>query len=468
MTSTPQATKRPAPGVPRPYRFPAFTRTTLDNGLDVIAAHLPGRQLGAARLILDTGATGDPLDQAGISVIAGRALSEGTEDHDAAGFAEAAERLGADIGFEVGWDALQGSVVVPMSRLEPALDLLAEATLRPTFPDHEVERVLAERLNEIKQEFADPSQRAHVAFLQAIYAPTAPYARPAAGTPDTIADLDPELVAEHYRTTASPQGAALVIAGDLEGLDVPALAAKLFGGWEAPTTAAEQPGAVTGRNDPTAVTLVHRPGSVQSALIAGHVGVRRHTPDYFAINLMAAILGGLFTSRLNLTLREEKGYTYGARAGFDFRRQAGPFAASTAVAGPVTLPALQDALTEIRALHAGGVTAEELAFAQDYLVGIFPLAFETPEAICQAIARLVVHRLADDYYDTYRPEMQAVTVEEATGAAATYLHPDRMAVVVVGDGETLEQPLKDAGIGPVTVIEDDEGDLDVDVDDGPS
>lgn len=452
---------RPAPGVPRPYHFPGFTRGWLANGLDVIAAHLPGRQVGSARLVLPGGATCEPLDAAGVTVMVARALTEGTQTRDAAGFAEAAERLGADIGFEVGWDSLQGSVVVPVSRLEPALALLAEAALQPTFPDQEVDRLLAERLNDIKQEYADPSQRASVAFLSAIYTPDSPYARPAGGTTRTVGSLSPQVVADHYRSLASPNGAALVIAGDLEGIDVMAMAERLFGGWAPPAEGPLAPPApVRALGSPTAVTLVHRPGSVQSALIAGHIGLARTAPDYFAVNLMAAILGGLFTSRLNLKLREEKGYTYGARAWFDFRRQAGPFGASTAVAGPVTMPALADALTEIRTVHAGGVTPEELAFAKDYLVGIFPLAFETPEAISQAISRLVAHQLADDYYDTYRPSLQAVTVEEVNAAAADHIHPEAMAIVVVGDGAVLEQPLREAGIGPVTVVEDDEDDED--------
>lgn len=457
--STPTST-RPSSGVPRPYHFPRFTRGRLSNGLDVIAAHLPGRHVGSARLILRGGATCEPLAAAGVTVMAARALSEGTQTRDAAAYAEATERLGADIGFEVGWDSLQGSVVVPVSRLEPALALLAEAALQPTFPDQEVERLRAERLNDIKQEYADPNQRAHVAFLSAIYTPDSPYVRPSGGTTKTVGSLTPQAVAEHYRALASPSAAALIIAGDLEGVDVMAMAERLFGDWAPLPQAPPPPAPVAALDHATAVTLVHRPGSVQSALIAGHMGLARSAPDYFAVNLMAAILGGLFTSRLNLKLREEKGYTYGARAWFDFRRQAGPFGASTAVAAPVTVPALAEALAEINAVHAGGVTPEELAFAKDYLVGIFPLAFETPDAISQAISRLVVHQLADDYYDTYRPRLLAVSVEEANAAAAHHIHPERMAIVVVGDGEVLEQPLREAGIGPLTVVEDDvvEGD----------
>lgn len=444
---------RPAPGTPRPYRFPAVTRTTLDSGLTLIACHLPGRRVGSARLVLEAGITREDPAQAGVATLAARSLTEGTENHDAGQFAAAAERLGADIGVDAGWDSLQGSLVVPVSHFEPALGLLAEAILRPTFPAQEVARLQSERLNDIKQERADPNQRAQHAFLESVYTPQSPYRRPAGGSAGTVAGLNTAMVEAFYRSHAGPAGATLVVAGDLEGLPISGIAENLFGSWERQAPAATVPQVAEALTE-TTVTLVNRPGSVQSAVVVGHLGANRLIPDFFETTVMVTILGGLFTSRLNLKLREEKGYTYGVRAWFDLRRQAGPFGVSTAVATPVTVDALTDALAEIRRLHDGGVTAEELAFAKDYLVGVFPLAFETPEAISQAISRAVVYGLPDDYYQTYRPNMQAVTVEGASEAAARRIRPDRMAIVVVGDGE-LAGPLKDAGFGPVTVLEDD-------------
>jgi zinc protease len=200
--------------------------------------------------------------------------------------------------------------------------------------------------------------------------------------------------------------------------------------------------------------LVNRPGSVQAQILTGHVGLPRQTPDFFPVTLMVTILGGLFTSRLNIKLREEKGYTYGARAWFDFRRQAGPFAASAAVESQVTAEALADMLEEIRRIHEGGVTQEELNTARDYLIGVLPLRFETPEAISGAISNLVVHGLPDDYFDTYRASMEAVTVDELAEAARTRLRPAQMATVVVGDAQVLEEPLRGGTFGPLTAIED--------------
>ena len=450
---------RPAPGTPRPYHFPAVTRTRLDSGLRIIACHLPGRLVGSVRLLMEGGITSEPPELAGVATLTARSLTEGTESLDAEAFAAAAEALGADISFDAGWDSLQGSLVVPVSRLEPAVGLLADAVLHPVFPAQEVTRLRSERLNDIKQDYADPNQRAQIAFIQTIYTPESPYARPSGGSAATVARIDHEAVEAHFRRYAGQEGATLIVVGDLSGVDVVAMAERLFGAWEG-VKAPEPNGTVAEALEATSVTLVERPGAVQSSIVIGHVGVPRLIPDFLATTLMVSILGGLFTSRLNLKLREEKGYTYGARAYFDFRRYAGPFGAGTAVATPVTVEAIDDVLTEIRRLHAGGVTPDELAFAKDYLVGIFPLAFETPEAISQALARMVVYGLPDDYFQTYRPDMQAVTVEEASLSAAEHLRPDRIAIVTVGD-PALAGPLAEAGFGPVTVVADaDEPDTD--------
>lgn len=449
---SPTVSTRPVPGLPRPYRFPSFTRTTLACGLDVVACHLPGRQVASARLVMAAGITREDPAEAGVATLAGRALTEGTELRDAAGFADATERLGASVSVDAGWDSLQGSVTVPVSRLKEALGLLAEALEHPAFPANEVARLQAERLNDIKQEYADPSHRAQIAFANAVYTPDSPYARPSGGSAETVAALDRAALERYYRHFAGPVGATLIIAGDLEGVAAETMAEELFGSWTGATPPPDT-SQVHEAVKETSVTLVNRPGSVQSALLAGHLGATRAIPDFFATTLMVSILGGLFTSRLNLKLREEKGYTYGARAWFDFRRKAGPFGAGTAVGAPVTIDALVDMMAEIRRIHDDGVTAEELSFAQDYLVGVFPLAFETPEAISQAITRLIVYGLPDDYYQTYRPGMLAATVDQANASARNRIRPDRMAVVVVGDAE-LAGPLGDAGLGPVTVVED--------------
>lgn len=450
-----QASERPSPGRPRPYEFPKFHRTVLGSGLQVISSHLPGRLLGSARLIVEAGASNEPDDQAGVAAITARALTEGTERLDATAFSDAVESLGAVIDADANWDTFRTNIVVPMGRMEPALELMAEAVRRPAFDDREVKRIQQERLNEIRQEHSEPGSRAHLAFLESVYTPESAYHRPFDGTAGTVQALTPDDIEAFYRRFATPGTATLVLAGDLEDHDWLATVERLFGDWHIPEPDRQVPGITEGITERRA-TLVHRPGSVQAQILTGHLGLPRRTPDFFPVTLMVTILGGLFTSRLNLKLREEKGYTYGARAWFDFRRQPGPFAASAAVESNMTAEALAEAVAELRRVHEDGVTQEELDVARDYLIGVLPLRFETPEAISGAISNLIVHGLPDDYFDTYRSSMEGVTVDDIAEAAHNRLRPSRMATVVVGDAEVLEGPLRAGDFGPLTVVSDPE------------
>ena len=211
---------RPEPGAPRAYEFPAVTGRTLSNGLSLVVADLPGRPLVSASLILTGGSVEEPADLGGAMVLAARALTEGTARHDAIALTEAAERLGASLHAEAGWDALTVGVDVPASRLEPALELVAEVLLEATFPESEVERLRDERLNDLLQAQADPRRRVEEAFVGTIYAAEAPYHRPSGGTRDTVERLTAEALRATYQRTLRPERATLVVGGDLAGLDV--------------------------------------------------------------------------------------------------------------------------------------------------------------------------------------------------------------------------------------------------------
>jgi predicted Zn-dependent peptidase len=203
------------------------------------------------------------------------------------------------------------------------------------------------------------------------------------------------------------------------------------------------------------VRVIHRPGAVQTEIRIGHRGVPRRVPDYHALSVMGAILGGLFNSRLNMKLREEKGYTYGAHAGFEARRAAGPFTARAAVNTEATIPAIADTLGEIARIREAPVGEDELRAARDFLVGVFPLRFETPGAVVGALSGLVVHDLPDEELVRYREAIEAVTREDIEKAARERLDPDRAAIVLVGDVDIIGRDLEAAGFGPVAVERDD-------------
>ncbi len=446
--------ERPTHGEPRPFSFPKFERTELSNGLGVIAVHLPGRALVSASLILPAGAVDEPAEQGGVTSLMARALTEGTKHHDAIGLTEAAERLGASLHAEAGWDGLSISVDVPGERLSQALELAAEVAMEPTFPAADVERMRDERLNDLLQAKADPRRRGDDAFVQTIYAPGTPYSRPSAGTEETVPRLDAEATRALHARLLDPSRMTLIVGGDLDvvGGDVRSIAESRFGAW-APNSAAVAPSkpSIVPASRERLVRVIHRPGSVQTEIRVGHVGLPRLIPDFHAVSVMSAILGGLFNSRLNMKLREEKGYTYGAGAGFDMRRGPGPFAVRAAVNTEVTVPAIEDMLAELDRMRDAPPETAELHAARDYLVGVFPLRFETPPAVVGAIAGLLIHGLPLDELDRYRPSIEAVTDAAVQGVATSHIRPDELAIVLVGDADAILPSLEAAALGPIQV-----------------
>jgi predicted Zn-dependent peptidase len=272
-----------------------------------------------------------------------------------------------------------------------------------------------------------------------------------------VAELTPGRLRSAYERGLDPVRSALIIGGDLSGLDVPGFTERLLGGW-GPTVGAATSGRIVdaGSVRERFVRVLHRPGAVQTEIRIGHVGAPRRIEDFHALSVMGAILGGLFNSRLNMKLREEKGYTYGAGAGFDLRRAAGPFGARAAVNTEVTVPAVADFLLELDRIRDARVTDAELKAARDFLVGVFPLRFETPGPVVGALSGIVVHELPDDELARYRPQIEAVTVDDVLRAARDRVHPDRAAIVLVGDADAFGPALEAAGFGHMEV-ERDEG-----------
>ena len=355
------------------------------------------RQLIAASLAIRAGAADEPDAVAGATVLAARGLTEGTEVRDAIALTEAAERLGASLHAEAGWDATSAGLDVPASRLAAALELLAEVVRRPSFPEAEVDRLRDERLTDLLQAKADPRRRADEAYVSSIYAPSSPYHRPAGGTARDGRGRSPaaELRAVHdrgstrpARRSSSPGTSTRTRSLGIGGGPVRRLGAQRDGR-RAPARSTTPP-RVTGRF----VRVVHRPGAVQTEIRIGHPGLPRRNPDFHAVSVMGAILGGLFNSRLNMNLREEKGYTYGASAGFDMRR-----AAARSPPAPRSTPRSRSrpsasSCGELDRIREAPVTDAELRSARDFLVGVFPLRFETPGPVAGSLAGPVRPRAA--------------------------------------------------------------------------
>jgi zinc protease len=442
---------RPGAGAPRDYHFPRFDRFRLANGLTVLHANVPGRALIAANLLIPGGGWTEPPEQGGVTVLTSRAMPEGTQRLDADEFIEQSERLGAEIHAEATWEALTAGMEVPRSHFGAALALLAEMVFEPAFPEGEVERLREERMNDLLQAWSDPRRRAERVFPETIFGSTSPYRRPLAGVQGTVRGLTRDHVETRYAALLNPATATLVVAGDLGNQRLDQVAEEHLGqraGAGAASVAVSEERAVGGSR----VVLVDKPGAPQSEIRIGHVGVARKTPDFHAISVLNAILGGTFNSRLNTILREEKGYTYGIGSSFDMRRQAGPFVVRTAVETAVTLPSIKEILKIVREFGQSDVAADELDIARDYLVGVFPLRFETAGQVASALGGLVALDLPDDELDRYRPGVAAVSAADVRAAANRHIRPDELVVVVVGDAVKVEPELRGAGLGELTVV----------------
>ncbi|HEX7197389.1 MAG TPA: pitrilysin family protein [Candidatus Limnocylindria bacterium] len=441
---------RPLAGSPRPYRFPDFEHRRLANGLGVWLVPLPERELVSIHLLTDAGAAAEDEAHAGIAALTAQLLVTGTRRLDAAAFAETTERLGIEVSSESSWDSARAGFTALGSKLDDGLALLAEMLRTPRLDPGEFDRIKAERLNDILQARADPGRLADESFLREVFAPDEPYGRLSAGTPESVTALTVEDARAFHATHYAPNVADLVIAGGIEPAAALDAIARHLGDWSG--TAPEHRTFAPTQRGGRRIVLVDRPGSVQSELRVGHLGIDRHDPRFFPAMVMAALLGGVFGSRLNLRLREELGYTYGARCSFDPRRAVGPFTATAAVQTEVTVDAIRELIGQLERIGEAPPTDTELAEVRDYLVGVFPLRFETTGGIAAAIEPLAVFDLPHDWWQTYRANLEAVSPEDVHRVARELVRPDEALILLTGDASVLREELEKAELGPLEVV----------------
>jgi predicted Zn-dependent peptidase len=443
--------RRPVAGAPRPYHFPQFDRRRLDNGLTVWMVPLPGATMASVHFVVDAGAAAETEEDGGIAALTAQLLVTGTRRLDASEFAEATERLGIEVSSESSWDSARAAFQSLPEHLEDGIELLAEMMREPRLDPGEFERLRGERLNEILQMRSDPGRLAEEMFLRHVFDATTPYRRLSAGTPETVATLQLDDARRHHATHWQPGDAHLIVVGSIDPEAVMRAAQMRLGDWRGagPGHREIAPAAGGGRR----VVIVDRPGSVQSELRMGHPGIERTSPRYFPAVVLGALLGGVFGSRLNLRLREELGYTYGARAGFDPRRAAGPFSAAAAVQTEVTADAMREMLAQLERIREAAPEMPELREVRDFLVGVFPLRFETTGGVAVAMEPLAVYGLADDYWQTYRSNLEAVGPAEVLAAARDLVRPDELLMLTVGDAARIRDDVEAAGLGSVEVVE---------------
>lgn len=451
QTAVREPLPRPSPTPPRDYAFPRFERRTLENGLRLVIAPVPKLPVVTITAVIDAGASRERPSESGVAALTAQLLLEGAAGLDGAALVDRFERIGTSVDAHADWDSASVSLTALSERLPEALTLVRDLLRAPEFPEREVARLRDERLAEILQERAEPGALADEQFARAVYAPTARFATPAGGTTVSVRALTRDVVRAFYTEHFQPATTTIVFAGDITVDGAISLAERLFGDWRGVSRPVPLE-SIDVAPAKSMVRVVAKADAPQSEIRVGHVGLPRRHPDYFDVTVMNAVLGGLFSSRINLNLREAHGYTYGAFSAFEWRRASGPFVIHTAVKSDVTGAAVHEILKEIDGIRTSEIGETELTLATSYLDGVFPIRYETTNAIAAALATLAIHELPENYFDEYRARVRAVTTAGVLRAAQQHLHPDQLRIVVVGDPNVISEPLRDASGTAVELI----------------
>ena len=425
----------PASLPPRALNLPLPEETTLANGLRVVVEQhrLP---LVSFRLAFRTGDASDPAELPGLTDIMTDMLVEGTETRTSRQIAEEVARYGATLAAGAASDHTTVAASSLAVFADEVLELLADVTLRPTFPENELALAKANAQQNLIAQRAQPSFLASEATARVLFG-AHPYGV-VAPTPESIEALTRDALVGQHRASLVPNNAFLLVAGDVSRAHVVARAEELFGNWARGEVIEPQFPAPPERTERTAY-LVDRPGSAQTNILVANTCITRTDPDYFPLLVMHTILGGNASARLFMNLREEKGYTYGAYTQFDARRHAGSFRATTEVRSEVTGVSLKEIFYELERIRSEDVSDKELTDAKTYLTGIFPIRLETQEGLIDQLVQIRMHDLAADYLETYRQNIQRITTEDVRRVAAKYVTPDRAAVIVVGDAAQIRE-----------------------------
>ncbi len=433
---------RPSAGAATPVRFPSIVRERFDNGLRVWTIPYGAIPVATATLVVGRGTGDDPADRHGLASLTGDLLDEGAGDLDAIALAEAFARLGTQLDIDVGPDATTVSCSGLSRSLDRTLDLLASVVRRPRLDATDFERVRELRVNRLRQLSRSASTMADRAYVTAVFGDHA-YGHGALGTTAALEAMSVDDARAFWQQHLGPSLATLIVVGDVEAAAVTSAATRAFDTWEAPVAPAGIEVAST-RPDPR-IVLVDRPGASQSELRIGHLAPGRSTPDYHALVVLNAVLGGQFTSRINRRLREEKGITYGAHTSFDFRRMAGSFSCDTSVQSDATADAVQDVLQEFEQIRTSVVGADELLAARASLTRGYVRNFETAGQVARAAMQLAVHGLPDDTFDRFVPAVEAITADDVHEVAQRHIRPEDATVVVVGDASACRASLETIG-----------------------
>lgn len=422
----------PAPLEPISFEIPRPFQTTLDNGLRLVIFEHERLPLVSYRLAFHSGDVNDPEDSTGLTSAMTSLLTEGTAEYTSLQLAEKTERLGASISASSSDDF----TVLAASSLSlyssDILHLMAEVALRPVFPETELDLYRRNTIENLKFQRSQPGFLAGEQVGRLVYGDH-PYSKISPKAAD-VEKLTREMLTEFHAKQFIPNNAMFIVVGDVKRDELIAEITELFGDWQPGTPCTNDFPAPPMRTDRT-LTVVDRPGSAQSNIVIANLGVSRDHPDYFPLIVMNQVLGAGASSRVFMNLREEKGYTYGAYTRMEYKKLAGEAEATAEVRTAVTGESLKEFFYELDRIRVDKVSDDELADAKNFLTGVFPIRAETQEGLTNLIVNQHLYNLPEDYLQTYRDHIDAVTVDDVLRVAKEHIRPDEVAIVIVGDAE---------------------------------
>ena len=433
----------PKPLAARDVKFPPYAIKTLPNGLQVIAVSHHEQPSVSIRLMVRAGGAQDPVEKPGVASLAAALLDQGTTTRSAEQIAHTIDSIGGLIGSGSATEYTFLYTIVMKDSLNLGLDMVSDIARNPAFVPQEIELQRKQMLSSMTVNYDDPDYLAGVVFERLVYGAHR-YGRPDSGTPSSLASITRDDLVAFHRTWFGANNAILAVVGDVTTDEAFAGAERAFGAWgKAPVNAsaqAEPPPAPARR-----LVVVDRPGAVQTEIRVGNTALPRKHPDYLALDLAIKILGGEGGNRLHRVLRSDRGLTYGASADLNALKDAGTIVAETDTRSESTGETLRLIVDEMWRLQKERVGERELSDAQAYLTGSFPLTIETPGAIATQVLNAVFYGLDLQELETFRERVNAVTPDDIQRVAKTYLHPDQLSIVLVGDASRFERQL--GGVG---------------------
>jgi zinc protease len=437
----------PKPGPERALVLPQPTVFTLANGLTVYVVERHELPIVSVQLMTLAGAAANPPTRPGLAGMTAALLTEGTAKRSAEEIAGEASLLGSSIMATSSADGADLGMSLLSNHVGRGVELLADSLEHPSFPEKDLERIRASRLTSLLQQQDNPLQIGLRAATLNLYGASSPYGYEALGTNESLHAITRDEIAAFHDSHYGPKSTLLELTGDVTPAEARKLAEQAFGKWSssaAPVTLPPAPAAPERK-----ILLVDKPGSPQTALLAVGVGEPRDSADYPAAAVMNSMLGGLFSSRINMNLREEHGYTYGAFSFFRFYRGTGPFLAGAQVRTDVTAPAAEQLFKELNAIHSKPLTDSELRLGKDSIIRALPGSFESANNVNEQLADLWLFNLPQDYYAKLPAKVEAVTSADAQAAAEKYIHPEQMLLIAVGDKAKIESGLQGLKLGTV-------------------